>query len=82
MMVGYRRRDLPGSSNGSKNRIKYKKGEAIVDKDGFTLFTHGGVFGKTLVWGEDLLLTLYDLELSSSSSVTLIIELLLNLLVL
>ncbi|KIK64783.1 hypothetical protein GYMLUDRAFT_56767 [Collybiopsis luxurians FD-317 M1] len=30
---------------------KYKKGEAIVDEDGFTLVTRGGAYGKTLGGG-------------------------------
>ncbi|OBZ70480.1 Ribosomal RNA-processing protein 7 [Grifola frondosa] len=31
-----------------KQQSKYKKGEAIVDEDGFTLVTRGGAYGKTL----------------------------------
>ena len=31
-----------------KQKSKYKKGEAIVDEDGFTLVTRGGAYGKTL----------------------------------
>ena len=31
-----------------KRRSKYKKGEAVVDEDGFTLVTRGGAYGKTL----------------------------------
>ena len=34
-----------------KQRSKYKKGEAIVDEDGFTLVTRGGAYGKTLGGG-------------------------------
>jgi len=30
-----------------KQKSKYKKGEAIVDEDGFTLVTRGGAYGKT-----------------------------------
>jgi len=32
----------------SKQKSKYRKGEAIVDEDGFTLVTRGGAYGKTL----------------------------------
>ena len=31
-----------------RQKSKYKKGEAIVDEDGFTLVTRGGAYGKTL----------------------------------
>jgi ribosomal RNA-processing protein 7 len=31
----------------SKQKSKYRKGEAIVDEDGFTLVTRGGAYGKT-----------------------------------
>jgi hypothetical protein len=31
-----------------KQKARYKKGEAIVDEDGFTLVTRGGAYGKTL----------------------------------
>jgi ribosomal RNA-processing protein 7 len=34
-----------------KNTSKYKKGEAIVDEDGFTLVTRGGAYGQTLGGG-------------------------------
>ena len=34
-----------------KQKSKYKKGEAVVDEDGFTLVTRGGVYGKTLGGG-------------------------------
>jgi len=34
-----------------KQKYKYKKGEAIVDDDGFTLVTRGGTYGKTLGGG-------------------------------
>lgn len=34
-----------------RRRSKYKKGEAIVDEDGFTLVTRGGAYGKTLGGG-------------------------------
>ena len=30
-----------------RRRSKYKKGEAVVDEDGFTLVTRGGAYGKT-----------------------------------
>ena len=33
------------------SRSKYKKGEAIVDEDGFTLVTRGGAYGATLGGG-------------------------------
>jgi ribosomal RNA-processing protein 7 len=32
----------------SKQQSKYRKGEAVVDEDGFTLVTRGGAYGKTL----------------------------------
>jgi len=32
----------------NKQKSKYRKGEAIVDDDGFTLVTRGGAYGKTL----------------------------------
>ncbi|KAF5334386.1 hypothetical protein D9611_013551 [Ephemerocybe angulata] len=35
----------------SKQKSKYKKGEAVVDEDGFTLVTRGGAYGKTLGGG-------------------------------
>lgn len=34
-----------------KQKSKYKKGEAIVDEDGFTLVARGGAYGKTLGGG-------------------------------
>ncbi|KAF9058201.1 ribosomal RNA-processing protein 7-domain-containing protein [Panaeolus papilionaceus] len=34
-----------------KQKSKYKKGEAIVDEDGFTVVTRGGAYGKTLGGG-------------------------------
>jgi len=34
-----------------KRKSKYRKGEAIVDEDGFTLVTRGGAYGKTLGGG-------------------------------
>lgn len=34
-----------------KQNSQYKKGEAIVDEDGFTLVTRGGAYGKTLGGG-------------------------------
>ena len=34
-----------------KQKSKYRKGEAIVDEDGFTLVTRGGAYGKTLGGG-------------------------------
>lgn len=35
----------------SKQNSKYRKGEAIVDDDGFTLVTRGGAYGQTLGGG-------------------------------
>ncbi|KAG5644789.1 hypothetical protein DXG03_007610 [Asterophora parasitica] len=35
----------------SKQKSKYRKGEAILDEDGFTLVTRGGAYGKTLGGG-------------------------------
>lgn len=35
----------------SKRNSKYRKGEAIVDEDGFTLVTRGGAYGQTLGGG-------------------------------
>lgn len=35
----------------AKQKSKYRKGEAIVDDDGFTLVTRGGAYGKTLGGG-------------------------------
>ncbi|KAG0698903.1 ribosomal RNA-processing protein 7-domain-containing protein [Suillus ampliporus] len=35
----------------SKQETKYRKGEAIVDEDGFTLVTRGGAYGQTLGGG-------------------------------
>ncbi|KAI0682618.1 ribosomal RNA-processing protein 7-domain-containing protein [Earliella scabrosa] len=34
-----------------RQESKYRKGEAIVDEDGFTLVTRGGAYGKTLGGG-------------------------------
>ncbi|KAJ3561808.1 hypothetical protein NP233_g9971 [Leucocoprinus birnbaumii] len=34
-----------------KQKSQYKKGEAIVDEDGFTLVTRGGAYGQTLGGG-------------------------------
>ena len=35
----------------TRQKSKYKKGEAIVDEDGFTLVVRGGAFGQTLGGG-------------------------------
>jgi ribosomal RNA-processing protein 7 len=35
----------------NRNTSKYKKGEAIVDEDGFTLVARGGAYGQTLGGG-------------------------------
>ncbi|OAX35849.1 hypothetical protein K503DRAFT_802498 [Rhizopogon vinicolor AM-OR11-026] len=35
----------------SKQEAKYRKGEAVVDEDGFTLVTRGGAYGQTLGGG-------------------------------
>ncbi|KAG6821447.1 hypothetical protein H0H93_010171 [Arthromyces matolae] len=35
----------------TKQKSQYRKGEAIVDDDGFTLVTRGGAYGKTLGGG-------------------------------
>ncbi|KAG1721008.1 ribosomal RNA-processing protein 7-domain-containing protein [Suillus paluster] len=35
----------------NKQETKYRKGEAIVDEDGFTLVTRGGAYGQTLGGG-------------------------------
>ncbi|KAJ7481662.1 ribosomal RNA-processing protein 7-domain-containing protein [Mycena latifolia] len=35
----------------TKQKTKYRKGEAIVDEDGFTLVTRGGAYGQTLGGG-------------------------------
>lgn len=35
----------------AKQKSQYKKGEAIVDEDGFTLVTRGGAYGQTLGGG-------------------------------
>jgi ribosomal RNA-processing protein 7 len=35
----------------TKQQSKYRKGEAIVDEDGFTLVTRGGAYGQTLGGG-------------------------------
>lgn len=35
----------------SKQEAKYRKGEAIMDEDGFTLVTRGGAYGQTLGGG-------------------------------
>lgn len=35
----------------NKQKTKYRKGEAIVDEDGFTLVTRGGAYGQTLGGG-------------------------------
>ncbi|KAJ7507317.1 ribosomal RNA-processing protein 7-domain-containing protein [Mycena galericulata] len=35
----------------TKQRARYRKGEAIVDEDGFTLVTRGGAYGQTLGGG-------------------------------
>ncbi|KAG2127152.1 ribosomal RNA-processing protein 7-domain-containing protein [Suillus bovinus] len=35
----------------NKQEAKYRKGEAIVDEDGFTLVTRGGAYGQTLGGG-------------------------------
>ena len=34
-----------------RQKSKYKKGEAVVDEEGFTLVTRGGAYGKTLGGG-------------------------------
>lgn len=35
----------------SKQKSAYRKGEAVVDEDGFTLVTRGGAYGQTLGGG-------------------------------
>ncbi|KAH0826935.1 ribosomal RNA-processing protein 7-domain-containing protein [Lanmaoa asiatica] len=35
----------------TKQKLEYRKGEAIVDSDGFTLVTRGGAYGQTLGGG-------------------------------
>ncbi|KAF8872762.1 ribosomal RNA-processing protein 7-domain-containing protein [Infundibulicybe gibba] len=35
----------------TKQKSKYRKGEAIIDEDGFTLVTRGGAYGQTLGGG-------------------------------
>jgi hypothetical protein len=35
----------------TKPKSKYRKGEAVVDEDGFTLVTRGGAYGQTLGGG-------------------------------
>ena len=35
----------------TKQKSTYRKGEAIVDEDGFTLVTRGGAYGQTLGGG-------------------------------
>lgn len=35
----------------TKRQSKYKKGEAVVDEDGFTLVTRGGAYGQTVGGG-------------------------------
>lgn len=46
---------------------KYKKGEAIVDDDGFTLVTRGGAYGQTLGGGVAVASKKFALGVSSDS---------------
>jgi ribosomal RNA-processing protein 7 len=34
-----------------RRQMKYRKGEAVVDEDGFTLVTRGGAYGQTVGGG-------------------------------
>lgn len=46
---------------------KYKKGEAIVDEDGFTLVTRGGAYGATLGGGAAVASRKFQLEANSGT---------------
>lgn len=46
---------------------KYKKGEAIVDEDGFTLVTRGGAYGATLGGGAGVASRKFQLEVNSGT---------------
>ncbi|KAK7019907.1 ribosomal RNA-processing protein 7 like protein [Favolaschia claudopus] len=43
---------------------KYKKGEAIVDEDGFTLVTRGGVYGQTVGGGVGVASKVFQAEMA------------------
>ncbi|KAH8830222.1 ribosomal RNA-processing protein 7-domain-containing protein [Flagelloscypha sp. PMI_526] len=48
-------------------KSKYKKGEAIVDEDGFTLVTRGGAYGKTLGGGAAVASKKFEMGMESES---------------
>ncbi|KAF8312659.1 hypothetical protein DL93DRAFT_2081912 [Clavulina sp. PMI_390] len=49
----------------AQQATKYKKGEAIVDEDGFTLVTRGGAYGATLGGGAGVASRKFQLEANS-----------------
>jgi ribosomal RNA-processing protein 7 len=50
-------------------RSKYKKGEAIVDEDGFTLVTRGGTYGATLGGGVSVVSRRFQLDANSGTAI-------------
>jgi ribosomal RNA-processing protein 7 len=46
----------------NQKESKYKKGEAVVDEDGFTLVTRGGAYGKTLGGGVGVATKKFELD--------------------
>ena len=49
-------------------KSQYKKGEAIVDEDGFTLVTRGGAYGQTVGGGAGVASKKFELERGKSQS--------------
>ncbi|KIP03076.1 hypothetical protein PHLGIDRAFT_130367 [Phlebiopsis gigantea 11061_1 CR5-6] len=49
-----------------KRQSKYKKGEAVVDEDGFTLVTRGGAYGQTVGGGVSVASTRFQQTGSAS----------------
>ncbi|GJJ12542.1 hypothetical protein Clacol_006785 [Clathrus columnatus] len=51
-----------------KSKSKYKKGEAIVDEDGFTLVVRGGAYGQSIGGGVGVASKLFIKELEDDST--------------
>lgn len=49
----------------NRNTSKYRKGDAIVDEDGFTLVTRGGAYGQTLGGGVGVASKKFTQEIAS-----------------
>lgn len=63
-MEDYERR-IEAAKVATAQQSKYKKGEAIVDEDGFTLVTRGGAYGATLGGGAAVASRKFQLDANS-----------------